>query len=67
MANQAELPVQEETILYRGYKTWFLITGEKEVAGKLPLICLHGGPGATHDDFAGGHIDPQPEWVKEAF
>ena len=41
--------VQEGKIDFRGFKTWYRIVGEPEQAGKLPLLCLHGGPGATHD------------------
>lgn len=36
-------------IPFRGYRTWYRIVGESEEAGKLPLLCLHGGPGACHD------------------
>jgi proline-specific peptidase len=46
-----DLPVEEGFIPYRGYKTWYRIAGKKEEPGKVPLICLHGGPGATHDYF----------------
>lgn len=34
---------------YRDYKVWYSIVGEREEQGNLPLLCLHGGPGATHD------------------
>jgi L-proline amide hydrolase len=39
----------EGYVPFRGYKTWYRIVGEGEDEGKLPLLCLHGGPGATHD------------------
>src|SRR2546430_16638820 len=39
----------EGTIPYRGYETWYRIVGDGEAPGKLPLLCLHGGPGAAHD------------------
>jgi len=42
-------PVQEFTIPFKGYETWVRVVGAGEQAGKLPLLCLHGGPGATHD------------------
>jgi L-proline amide hydrolase len=42
-------PITEGTIPFKGYHTWYRIVGEKEEPGKLPLLCLHGGPGATHD------------------
>jgi proline-specific peptidase len=39
----------EGTIPFRGYETWYRIVGDGETPGKLPLLCLHGGPGACHD------------------
>jgi proline-specific peptidase len=39
----------EGRIPFRGYRTWYRVVGEGEEQGKLPLLCLHGGPGATHD------------------
>jgi hypothetical protein len=36
------------TIPFRGHETCYGAVGETE-AGKLPLLCLHGGPGAPHD------------------
>jgi pimeloyl-ACP methyl ester carboxylesterase len=30
-------------------RTWYRVTGED---GRTPLICLHGGPGSTHNYFA---------------
>jgi proline-specific peptidase len=44
-----DLAVEEGYIPFRGYKTWYRIVGEKEEEGKVPLICLHGGPGCPHD------------------
>lgn len=43
------LPVKEDFVSFRGYKVWYRIVGEGEAPGKVPLLCLHGGPGATHD------------------
>ena len=43
------LPVKEDFVSFRGYKVWYRIVGEGEAPGRLPLLCLHGGPGATHD------------------
>jgi proline-specific peptidase len=40
---------REGRIPFRGYETWYRVVGEGEDAGKLPLLCLHGGPGALHD------------------
>jgi L-proline amide hydrolase len=39
----------EGTIPYAGGETWHRIAGDGEEPGKLPLLCLHGGPGALHD------------------
>ena len=39
----------EGRIPFRGASTWYRIAGEAEAPGKLPLVCLHGGPGAAHD------------------
>ena len=33
---------------FRGYQTWYRVTGELGGA-KNPLVVLHGGPGASHD------------------
>jgi len=38
---------KEGYIPFRGYQTWYRIVGEQSSPGKLPLLCLHGGPGAT--------------------
>ena len=42
-------PITEGYIPFKGYQTWYRIVGDGEAPGKLPLLCLHGGPGATHD------------------
>src|SRR5262245_15764252 len=39
----------EGRIPYAGGETWYRIVGDAEESGKLPLLCLHGGPGALHD------------------
>ncbi len=41
--------VNEGYIPFRGYRTWYRVIGEREEPGKLPLLILHGGPGASHD------------------
>jgi proline-specific peptidase len=46
MSNQA---ITEGRIPFKGYHTWYRIVDHGEAAGKLPLLCLHGGPGACHD------------------
>lgn len=40
---------REGLTLFRGFKTWYRVVGEREEPGKFPLLLLHGGPGATHD------------------
>ncbi|MDQ6908468.1 MAG: proline iminopeptidase-family hydrolase [Chloroflexota bacterium] len=42
-------PSTEGRIPFHGYETWYRIVGEGEEPGKLPLLTLHGGPGACHD------------------
>jgi proline-specific peptidase len=41
--------VTEGRIPFEGGETWYRIVGDGEEPGKLPLLCLHGGPGALHD------------------
>jgi proline-specific peptidase len=41
--------VTEGHVPFRGGATWYRIVGECEGQGRLPLVCLHGGPGAPHD------------------
>ena len=44
------LHAREGTIDFHGYRVWYACIGERdELPGKLPLLCLHGGPGAGHD------------------
>jgi L-proline amide hydrolase len=45
----APLPGSEGYIPFRGHRTWYRVVGEREEPGKLPLLTLHGGPGACHD------------------
>jgi proline-specific peptidase len=40
--------VHEGTLSFRGYAVWYRIVGERDQPGRLPLLVLHGGPGATH-------------------
>jgi pimeloyl-ACP methyl ester carboxylesterase len=46
---QTRFPSTEGRIPFRGHETWYRIVGEGEEPGKLPLLTLHGGPGACHD------------------
>lgn len=39
----------EDYIGFRGYNVWHRVVGKGEEPGKLPLLCLHGGPGMPHD------------------
>jgi len=41
--------IKQGYIPFKGYQTWYRIVGDGEAPGKLPLLCLHGGPGACHD------------------
>jgi proline-specific peptidase len=43
--------VREGVVPFRGYNVWYRIVGNQEKPSKLPLLCLHGGPGAPHDYF----------------
>ena len=47
------VPIVEGRIPFKGYTTWYRIVGDSEAQGKLPLLCLHGGPGAPSD-----HLEP---------
>ncbi len=42
-------PVHEGFIPFRAYKTWYRIVGDQEDERKYPILCLHGGPGMSHD------------------
>jgi len=41
---------------FAGHRTWYRVVGDGEEPGKLPLLCLHGGPGATWH-----HMEPYAE------
>jgi L-proline amide hydrolase len=42
---------REGYVEWRGYRTWYRVVGES-ADGRDPLLCLHGGPGSTHNYFA---------------
>lgn len=44
-----ESTAAEGFISFRSHQVWYRIVGEGEESGKLPLLVLHGGPGAPHD------------------
>lgn len=46
------VPYTDGRIPFRGYSTWYRIYGGSEEPGKLPLLCLHGGPGGSHDSIS---------------
>ncbi|MGN0075608.1 MAG: hypothetical protein ACI38Z_01330 [Parafannyhessea sp.] len=39
--------IREGYVPFAGYRTYYRIVGECE-PGKLPLLAIHGGPGAAH-------------------
>ena len=44
--------ITEGYMPYLGYQTYYRIAGEEyKGSGKAPLICLHGGPGSTHNYY----------------
>ena len=47
----SEPPVREGFVPFRGFRTWYRVVGDLEQVahGTLPLLTLHGGPGAAHD------------------
>ena len=41
---------REGTVDFRGWRTWYRVTGALDPASPLaPVVLLHGGPGATHE------------------
>jgi len=55
----ATVPATEGRIPFRGFQTWYRIVGDRDEPGMLPLLCLHGGPGFTHD-----YLEPLAEIVR---
>ncbi len=47
----ATVPTSEGYVPFRGYRTWYRVVGDLANVGqgKLPVLMLHGGPGAPHD------------------
>ena len=40
----------EDFISFRGHQVWYrIVKPDQEDSKKLPLLCLHGGPGVPHD------------------
>ena len=52
MSNNSPAPLLEASaegaVDFRGWKTWYRITGDL-ASGRAPLVAAHGGPGGTHD------------------
>ena len=44
-----KVATKEGFVSFRDYNVWYRIVGDRDMPGKSPLLCLHGGPGATHD------------------
>ena len=38
---------KEGYLSFKGRQIWYKVTGETDAPGKLPVLCLHGGPGAN--------------------
>jgi len=45
------ISTEEGYVPFRGYRIWYRVVGTAAEPGKLPLLCLHGGPGFTWDSF----------------
>lgn len=43
----------EGTLPFREWRTPYRVFGDGETRGRLPLLCLHGGPGSAHDALEG--------------
>ena len=54
------LTVTDGTIPFAGGNTWYRIVGDAERDGRLPLLCLHGGPGGSHD-----YMEPMRELARD--
>jgi proline-specific peptidase len=48
MSTSTTYPSREGHVPFREYRTWYRVVGEQRSPEKLPLLCLHGGPGALH-------------------
>jgi L-proline amide hydrolase len=56
----SDLPSREGYLPFAGHRTWYRVTGENEEPGKHPVLCLHGGPGASWN-----HMEPYTELAAE--
>src|SRR5215467_12547998 len=55
-----DLPAKEGYLSFADYRIWYWVTGESEEPGKFPLLCLHGGSGATWH-----HMEPYQQLAAE--
>jgi len=50
MISQYPEPEEAGHVPVQGGKIWYRINGRRQLdAGRTPLLCLHGGPGCSHD------------------
>lgn len=50
MNQQSSISAVEGFISFRDHRVWYcIVQPSQEESGKLPLLCLHGGPGIPHD------------------
>lgn len=56
---EGESITQESFLSFRGYPIWYRLVGEQGGANTFPLLCLHGGPGGTHD-----YLEPLAELAR---
>jgi proline-specific peptidase len=45
---QHDVPIREGRVDHAGGRTWYRVAGD---GARAPLLCLHGGPGSTHNYF----------------
>jgi proline-specific peptidase len=50
MNQQSLISTIDDFISFRDHQVWYrIVQPNQEESGKLPLLCLHGGPGIPHD------------------
>jgi len=58
VAMSADPPISEGFVPFCGHRMWYRAVGDREAAGKPPLVLLNGGPGVPRDYF-----EPLAEWA----
>jgi len=58
VAMSADPTSSEGFVNFRGHRTWYRVVGDRETAGKPPLVLMNGGPGVPHDHFE-PHAEPE--------